>query len=62
MQWSILTLFMANPNQKTILIEKAFQEIKKKCNKFRDDSGTTNLDIKNLLNNIINEFELSLLF
>tara|TARA_B100000886_G_scaffold276841_1_gene200798 strand:- start:1183 stop:1344 length:162 start_codon:yes stop_codon:yes gene_type:complete len=53
---------MANPNQKTILIEKAFQEIKKKCNKFRDDSGTTNLDIKNLLNNIINEFELSLLF
>ena len=30
---------MANPDQKTILFEEAFEEIKEICKKSQDDSG-----------------------
>ena len=43
---------MANPDQKTILIEQAFEEIKEICKKFQDDSGSSNSEVKTLLNKI----------
>ena len=43
---------MANPDQKTILIEQAFEEIKEICKKFQDDSGSSNSEVKTLLKEI----------
>mgnify|MGYP001468425112 CR=1 FL=1 len=40
---------MANPDQKTLLIEKAYENIQKICMNFLKESGTTNFDIKMLL-------------
>ena len=39
MQWSLLKINMANPNQNAILIEKAFEEILSICRQFQEDSG-----------------------
>ena len=47
-----IKLNMANPDQKTILIEQAFEEIKEICKKFQDDSGSSNSEVKTLLKNI----------
>jgi len=35
---------MANPDQKTILIEQAYDEIKVICTKFQDESGATDME------------------
>ena len=43
---------MANPDQKTILIEQAYKEIKEICKKLQDDSGSSDKDIKNLLSEL----------
>ena len=43
---------MANPDQNTILIEQAFEDIKEICKKFQDDSGSSNSEVKTLLKNI----------
>ena len=43
---------MANPDQNTILIEQAFEDIKEICKKFQDDSGSSNSEVKTLLNKI----------
>jgi len=40
---------MANPNQKTILLENAFEDIKEICIKFQEDSGSSDMEIKTLL-------------
>ena len=40
---------MANPDQKTILIEQAYEEIKEICNKFQEDSGASDMEVKTLL-------------
>ena len=40
---------MANPYQKTILLEKAYDEIKAICTKFQDQSGATNMEVKTSL-------------
>ena len=32
---------MANPDQKTILLEQAYDELKAICSKFQDQSGAT---------------------
>ena len=52
-----IDIFMANPDQKTILIEETYQDIKQICDEFQKESGATNLEIKNLLREIINEWE-----
>ena len=39
---------MANPDQKTILIEKAYDELKEICTKFQDESGATDMEVKTL--------------
>ena len=48
---------MDNPDQKTIFIDSAFEEIKNICINLQKDSGASNLEVKSLLKLIINELE-----
>ena len=48
---------MANPDQKTILIDNAYAEIKKICINLQKDSEVSNLEVKSLLKLILNEWE-----
>ena len=48
---------MANPDQKTILIDNAFEEIKKICINLQKDTDVSNSEIKSLLKLITNELE-----
>ena len=48
---------MANPDQKTILIDNAFEEIKKICINLQKDTDASNLEITSLLKLIMNEWE-----
>ena len=48
---------MASPDQKTILIDNAFEEIKNICINLQKDTDTSNLEIKSLLKLIMNEWE-----
>ena len=40
---------MANPDQKTILIDNAYEEIKNICINLQKDTSASNLEIKSLL-------------
>ena len=40
---------MTNLDQKTILLEQAFEEIKVICAKFQDESGAADMEVKTLL-------------
>jgi len=48
---------MANPDQKTILIDNAYEEIKIVCINLQKDSDASNLEIKSLLKLIMNEWD-----
>ena len=48
---------MPNPDQKTILIDNAYLEIKKILENLQKDSNNSNLEIKRLLKLLINELE-----
>jgi len=48
---------MANPDQKTILIDNAIEEIKNICINLQKDTNATNLEVKSLLKIIMNEWE-----
>ena len=48
---------MANPDQKTILIDNAFEEIKTICINLQKDTDASNLEVKALLKLILNEWE-----
>ena len=48
---------MANPDQKTILIDNAFQEIKNICINLQKDTDASNSELISLLKIIINELE-----
>ena len=48
---------MANPDQKTILMDSAFDEIKNICISLQRDSDASNLEVKSLLKLIMNEWE-----
>ena len=48
---------MANPDQKTILIDNAFEEIKNICINLKKDTNASNLEIKSLLKLIMDEWE-----
>ena len=50
-------IYMANPDQKTILIEQASKDIKEICNRFQEDSGSSNSEVKALLREISNLLE-----
>ena len=49
---------MANPNQKTILIEEISKDIIKICKKFQADSGSSDSEVKNLLIEIARLWEI----
>ena len=48
---------MANPDQKTILIDNAFEEIRNICLNLQKDTDASNSELKSLLKLIINEWE-----
>ncbi len=48
---------MANPNQKTILLEHAYGEIKEICSKFQEDSGASDMEVKTLLRELARVWE-----
>ena len=48
---------MANPDQKTILLELAYDEIKVICTKFQDESGATDMEVKTLLRELARVWE-----
>jgi len=48
---------MANPDQKTILIENAFEEIKNICINLQKDTDASNIEDKSLLKQIMIEWE-----
>jgi len=49
---------MANPNQKTILIQETSKDIIKICKKFQADSGSSDSEVKNLLREIARLWEI----
>ena len=48
---------MANPDQKTILIEQAYIELKVICTKFQNESGATDMEVKTLLRELAGNWE-----
>ena len=48
---------MANPNQKTILLEQVYGDIKEICSKYKDESGASNLEIKTLLRELASAWD-----
>ena len=48
---------MANPDQKTVLLEEAYEEIKKICTKFQDESGASDMEVKTLLRELSRVWE-----
>ena len=48
---------MTNPDQKTILIEQAYDDIKVICTKFQDESGATDMEVKTLLRELARVWE-----
>ena len=49
---------MANPDQKTILIEETSKDIIKICKKFQADSGSSDFEVKNLLREVARLWEI----
>ena len=48
---------MANPDQKTILIDMAYEEIKNICINLQNNTDASNLEVKSLLKQIMIEWE-----
>ena len=48
---------MANPDQKTVLIDNALEEIKNICINLQKDTNASNSELISLLKLIINEWE-----
>ena len=48
---------MANPDQKTILLEKAYDELKEICTMFQDQSRATDMEVKTLLRELARVYE-----
>ena len=51
---------MANPNQKTILLQEAYEDIKEICIKFQEDSGASDMEIKTLLRELARVWEIKI--
>ena len=46
-----------NPDQKTILLEQAYDELKAICTKFKDESGATDMEVKTLIRKLAKVYE-----
>ena len=51
-------IYMANPDQKTILIEQKSKDIIEICKKFQNDSGSSDYEVKTLLTEIARLWEI----
>ena len=47
---------MANPDQKTVLIDNAYEEIKNICINLQKDTDASNLEVQGLLKLIMSEW------
>ena len=47
---------MANPDQKTILVDNAYEEIKNICRNLQKDTHASNSEVKSLLKLILKEW------
>ena len=48
---------MANPEQKTFLLERAYEELKVICTNFQEESGATDMEVKTLLRELARVYE-----
>ena len=48
---------MTNQDQKTILLEQAYEELKEICTRFQDESGATDMEVKTLLRELARVYE-----
>ena len=48
---------MVNPDQKTILLKKTYDELKETCTMFQDESGATDMEVKTLLRELARVYE-----
>jgi len=48
---------MANSDQKTILLEQVYEELKAICTKFQNESGATDMEVKTLLRELARVYE-----
>ena len=48
---------MANPDQQTILLEQAYDELKTICIKYQDESGASDMEVKTLLRELARVYE-----
>ena len=48
---------MANSDQKTILLEQAYEELKEIRTKFQNESGATDMEVKTLLRELARVYE-----
>ena len=48
---------MANPDQKTILLEQAYDEVKSVLSKFQEESGASDMEVKTLLRELARVWE-----
>ena len=48
---------MANSDQKTILLEQAYEELKTICTKFQYESCATDMEVKTLLRELARVYE-----
>ena len=48
---------MANPDEKTILIDNAYEKIKNICINLQKDTDASNIEVKSLLKQIMHEWE-----
>ena len=48
---------MTYPDQKTILLKRAYDELKSVCSKFQEESGATDMEVKTLLRELARVWE-----
>ena len=48
---------MANPDQKTILLEQVYDELKAICTNFQEWSGAIEIEVKTLLRELARTYE-----
>ena len=48
---------MAKPDQKTIFLEQAYDELKSVCSKFQEESGASDMEVKTLLRELARVWE-----
>ena len=48
---------MTNPDQETILLEQAYDELDTICTKFQEQSGATDIKVKTLLRELVRVYE-----